>query len=146
MGCWSRRPGALRGRYLGGAALERRDPRAHVVAAAAVRQILQEAPVRLHCGVTAPAELLRAGQIEQDAFVEEVLGPQPRQGRFVGGLGLGEVLLGLPRVPDADGGQRADRALRALGQRDLIGAARRGVLAGRVAEIAEAIGGLGTPV
>src|SRR3972149_294809 len=124
-------------------ALETGEAAADIVGAAGVRTLLEETGVGLTRGRRVAPELLDPREAEEPLFVEEVLRGEPGHCGLEGDLGLAVILLGLPRVGDAEGGQTSERARGALADGDLVGAARGPVLSAVVAEIAEAIGGLG---
>src|SRR3990170_837479 len=124
-------------------ALETGEAAADIVGAAGVRTLLEETGVGLTRGRRVAPELLDPREAEEPLFVEEVLRGEPGHRGLEGDLGLAVILLGLPRVGDAEGGQTSERARGALADGDLVGAPRRPVLSAVVAEIAEAIGGLG---
>src|SRR3990167_3011700 len=124
-------------------ALETGEAAANIVGAAGVRALLEETGVGLTRGRRVAPELLDPRKTEEPLFVEEVLRGEPGERGLEGGLGLAVILLSLPRVGDAEGGQASERARGALADGDLVGAARGPVLSAVVAEISEAIGGLG---
>src|SRR5262249_3566625 len=87
-------------------------------------------------------ELLHARQRHQRVLVDEVLRADGSKRGLVGAGGVAIVLLGLPRVADADRAQEPDGRRPALRERRLVRGAGGCVLAGRVLQVAGLIRGL----
>src|SRR5439155_7538917 len=115
-----------------------------LLGAAGLWKLLKDAPVSLDRVGLLPCELLCTTEVREERLVIEIARPEPGERGTVGVEGLGRVVLRLPRVADRRLGQRTQRAGGSARERDLIRGARRRVLAGVVAEVAQVVGRLGS--
>src|SRR5215468_11163057 len=126
-----------------GCGLKARNAGADLLGAASIRQVFQQALIRLDRCRALAAQLLGAGDADEAFLIEEVLRLCSVDDGLKGGLGCSVILLRLPAVRDVETRQSGQAFRARLRPGGLVARAGLGVLAGAELDAAEDVGGLG---